>query len=247
MGVAVGDYDRNGFLDLYLTHFEGEWNTLYQNLGPQGFIDATAAAGGVEATLPQVGFGTVMADFNQDGNEDLIVANGHLDDPGHLGVELAMRPQVFTFVGGKLRDCSLDGGEFFSRKFIGRGVATADYDDDGDLDVVVMNQNAPAALLQNQSPRGHWLKLEFIGRHSNRRGIGTRVTLRVGNDVFLQELAGGTSYCSSHQPTLVFGLGDRVGRCALEIRWPNGNHQRIDDLALDQTLRILEPLGHEPH
>jgi hypothetical protein len=242
MGVAVGDYDRNGALDLYLTHYEGEWNTLYQNLGPRGFIDATAAAGGVEPTLPVVGFGTVMEDFNQDGNKDLIVANGHLDDPGHLGIELAMQPQLFTFLGPKLFECSDGGGEFFSQKFIGRGVATADYDGDGDLDVVVVNQNAPTALLENISLRGHWLKLAFVGRQSNRRGIGTRVTLRIGDDVFMEELSGGTSYCASQQPTMVFGLGTRQGRCLLDIRWPSGIRQRIDNVAIDQELRITEPI-----
>ena len=241
MGVAVGDYDHNGFLDIYLTHFEGEWNTLYRNLGPQGFVDVTASAGGVEMTLPMVGFGTVMEDFNQDGNDDLLTANGHLDDPGHLGIELVMKPQLFTFQGLKLVDWSDRAGPFFSQKHIGRGIATADFDNDGDLDAVVVNQNALVSLLKNKSNRGHWLKLEFIGITSNRRGIGTRVTLRIGNDVFMRELAGGTSYCSSHQPALVFGLGSRHERCTLEVRWPNGIHQTLPEIELDRAMTIVEP------
>ena len=245
MGVAVGEYDRNGFLDLYLTHFEGEWNTLYQNLGPQGFIDVTASAGGVEMTLPMVGFGVVMEDFNQDGHEDLLIANGHLDDPGHLGTQLAMTPQVFSFQGLKLIDVSHDAGAYFQQKWIGRGLATADYDDDGDLDAVIVHQNSPTMLLRNTSPRGHWLKLNFIGRSSNRRGIGTRVTLRRGTDVMVKELAGGTSYCSSNQPILIFGLGTRDDSCDLEIRWPNGAHQRLSAVQVDQMLTILEPIVEE--
>lgn len=241
MGIAVGDYDHNGFLDLYVTHFEGEWNTLYRNLGPQGFIDATASAGGVEMTLPMVGWGTVMEDFNQDGNDDLLIANGHLDDPGHLGIELAMKPQLFSFSGLKLVDVSDRAGPFFSRLYVGRGVATADYDDDGDLDAAVVNQNDAVSLLKNTSSRGHWLKLEFVGRTSNRNGIGTRVTLRIGEDVFMRELAGGTSYCSSNQPVLVFGLGARNSECELQIRWPDGAHQSIAGVAVDQTLTIIEP------
>ena len=245
MGVAVGDYDHNGFLDLYLTHFEGEWNTLYRNLGPQGFVDVTASAGGVEMTLPMVGFGTVMEDFNQDGHDDLLVANGHLDDPGHLGIDMAMKPQVFSFNGLKLVDCSDRAGAYFSQRMIGRGVATADYDDDGDLDAVVVNQNASVSLLRNISVRGHWLKLQFIGLESNRRGIGTRVTLRIGNEVFMRELAGGTSYCSSNQPVLVFGLGTRNESCELEVRWPNGTRQTIPNVAVDRAMTIVEPRNEE--
>lgn len=242
MGIALGDYDRNGFLDLYLTHYEGEWNTLYQNLGSQGFSDVTGSAGGVTPTLSMVGWGTVMEDFNQDGNEDLIMANGHLDDPGHLGVKLAMAPQLFSLVGQKLVECSEQGGDFFSHKYTGRGLATADFDDDGDLDVVIVNQNASTSLLRNDSVRGHWIKLSLVGRESNRHGIGARVTLVVDSERFVKELAGGTSYCASHEPTLLFGLGERTGPCTLEIRWTNGRTQRMENVSVDQELRITEPL-----
>ena len=196
-------------------------------------------------TLPMVGFGVVMEDFNQDGHEDLLIANGHLDDPGHLGTQLAMTPQVFSFQGLKLIDVSHDAGAYFQQKWIGRGLATADYDDDGDLDAVIVHQNSPTMLLRNTSPRGHWLKLNFIGRSSNRRGIGTRVTLRRGTDVMVKELAGGTSYCSSNQPILIFGLGTRDDSCDLEIRWPNGAHQRLSAVQVDQMLTILEPIVEE--
>ena len=132
-------------------------------------------------------------------------------------------------------------GHPFSQRSIGRGVATADYDDDGDLDAVIVNQNAAVSLLRNISVRGHWLKLEFIGVSSNRRGIGTRVTLRIGNEVFMRELAGGTSYCSSHQPVLVFGLGTRHETCELEVRWPNGIRQMISNVKIDRAMTIVEP------
>jgi hypothetical protein len=181
-----------------------------------------------------------MEDFDQDGADELLIANGHLDDPGHLGIDLAMKPQLFTFRGLKLLDCSGRAGVFFSQRSISRGVATADYDNDGDLDAVVVNQDAAVSLLRNNSARGHWLKLEFIGINSNRQGIGTRVTLRVGNETFMRELAGGTTYCSSNQSVLVFGLGNRQAPCELQIRWPNGNHQTLSQVALDQSLTIVE-------
>ena len=192
-------------------------------------------------TLPMVGFGVAMEDFNQDGREDLLIANGHLDDPGHLGIELAMSAQLFSFNGLKLVDTSNQAGSYFSQRFIGRGVAVADYDNDGDLDAVILNQNSPVALLKNISERGHWLKLSFVGTTSNRRGIGTRVTLRSGDFRLMKELAGGTSYCASHQPTMVFGLGDRKDDCDLEIRWPSGLRQTISSVRLDQALTIVEP------
>lgn len=241
MGIAVGDYDHNGFLDLYLTHYEGEWNTLYRNLGIQGFSDVTAAVGGVSVTNPMVGFGAVMEDFNQDGNEDVVIANGHLEDPGHLGLELAMRPQLFSLSDSRIIDNSARGGDYFSQRFIGRGLATADYDGDGDLDLAIVHQNAPVALLKNKSLRGHWLQLRFVGRTSNRNGIGVRVVLRSGDDSFLRELAGGTSYCSSNQPLLSFGLGDRSQPCELTIRWPGGKRQTFSDVAVDRTLVLVEP------
>jgi len=241
MGIAVGDYDHNGFLDLYLTHYEGEWNTLYRNLGPAGFSDITAAAGGVSMSLPMVAFGTVMEDFNCDGHEDLLIANGHLDDPGHLGTQLAMLPQLFSINDSQITDNSARGGPYFSQPFIGRGMATADYDGDGDLDVAIVHQNAPVSLLRNQSSRGHWLQLQFIGRTSNRQGIGVRVSLQSGSDRFIRELAGGTSYCSSHQPVLVFGLGNRTQPCDLSIVWPSGRRQSIRVAELDRTIVLSEP------
>ncbi|MFN0052841.1 MAG: CRTAC1 family protein [Planctomycetales bacterium] len=242
MGVAVGDYDRNGYLDLYLTHFEGEWNTLYRNLGPEGFRDVTGLAGLVQPTLPMVGFGTVLADFNQDGQDDLFVANGHLDDPGHLGIDLEMRPQCFSFDGkGKWMDNSSTGGDYFAGRYIGRGVAAADYDNDGDLDLAVVHQNQPAALLRNDSRRWHWLKLSFVGRRCNRNGVGVRVIVRSENGERMQELAGGLSYCSASQPVLIFGLESSRLPCRVEIRWPGGETQVLDEVDVDQSLLLVEP------
>ena len=248
MGLAVGDYDANGWLDVYSTHFYDESNTLYRNLGATGFEDVTGIVGLHEPTLARLGFGTVMADFNQDGWPELFVANGHVENyPGNP--LLKMKAQLFAFNGSRFQDCSSAAGPSFDTKVVGRGVAAADYDADGDLDLVVVHQNTPAALLENRSARGHWLSFEAIGRRSNRRGIGCRVTVKAGNREWMQEIAGGTSYASTHQPLLVFGLGEASGPCTVEIRWPLGATQRLEDVAVDQALVLREPdvaAGVEP-
>jgi hypothetical protein len=245
MGIAVGDYDHNGWLDAFVTHFEGEWNTLYQNHGAAGFQDVSGFVGLVPAKLSMLGFGTVMHDFNQDGQEELFVANGHLGEPKQVGVTLEMPPQCFTFDGRRWQECSRKAGDYFLGRYVGRGVATADFDNDGDLDLAVVHQNLPAALLRNDSTRGHWLKLQFIGRRSNRNAIGVRATVRSDAATLLQELAGGTSYCAAHQPVLVFGLGASAAPCRIEIRWPGGAVQVLDDVGVDQSLLVVEPLGTE--
>ena len=241
MGVAVGDYDRNNYLDLYVTHFHNEWNTLYQNLGPNGFHDVTAQANLAVNTMEKLGFGTVMVDFDQNGFMELLVANGHIDDVRSKGIEFEMNPQLFAFNGTVWDETTAESGPFFQKKIIGRGIGTCDFDDDGDLDVAFVLQNAETALLRNDSVRGHWLKLNFIGTTSNRRGIGARVTVRSGETTWMQELAGGTSYCSSHEPVLIFGLGELVVPCTIEVRWPSGIVQTLSEIQVDQKLRLQEP------
>jgi len=241
MGVAVGDYDGNEYLDLYVTHFHAEWNTLYQNLGPAGFHDVTAQVNLASPTMEKLGFGCVMADFDQNGLQELIVANGHIDDVTDKGIEYEMHPQLFACNGSSWDDVGGEAGSFFQKKSLGRALATADYDQDGDLDVAYITQNSNSLLLRNDSRRGHWLKLNFSCKTSNRFGIGSRVTLHCGTSTWTQELAGGTSYCCSHEPVLVFGLGDLTGPCQLEIRWPDGQTSSMADVAADQSMTIREP------
>lgn len=241
MGIAVGDYDGNGFLDLYVTHFHAEWNTLYQNLGLSGFHDVTAPARLATPTMEKLGFGTVMVDFDQNGFQELLVANGHIDDVTEKGIEYEMQAQLFAFNGETWDDASLNAGPFFQTKTLGRAIATADYDRDGDLDVAYVPQNSKTILLRNDSQRGHWLKLRFTCKTSNRFGIGTRVTLHSGSSTWIQELAGGTSYCCSHEPVVAFGLGEQSGPCRVEIRWPSGQTTSLNDVAVDQSLTVSEP------
>ena len=240
MGIGLGDYDRNGFLDLYLTHFVNEWNTLYRNLGPQGFHDVSGITGIVKPTLKKLGFGTVMHDFDHDGWQDVFVANGHIDDHRSEGGEWAMAAQVLSFDGRRWHDVSATTGDYFRHKVIGRGVASGDFDDDGRLDLAVAHQDTNAAVLKNVSKCGHWLKVRLHGRTSNRSAIGSRVVVRAGDDSWMQELVGGTSYCASHEMALLFGLGDVSAPVRVSIRWPNGYERELNDIGVDQVLRVVE-------
>lgn len=241
MGVAAGDYDRNGWLDLYITHFTSDSNTLYRNLGGTGFTDATRDGKLHFPTLPLLGFGTIMADLNADGWQDLFVANGHIDNWEQVtGDDWYMRPQLFRFNGRSWDECGPDAGPYFSRKFLGRGVATADYDQDGDLDLLVVHQNDSASLLENVSETGNWLQVRLIGWQSNRRGVGARVTVTQGDLILTQQLMGGTSYASAHEPILCFGLADRAEPCTIEVLWPSGLQQHLADVSVNQRYFLQE-------
>jgi hypothetical protein len=244
MGVALGDYDHNGWLDLYCTNFTREANTLYKNLGPVGFQDVTGLVGLYAPTLTKLGFGTIMADFNQDGHEDIFIGNGHVDDWREKGDAWEMEPLLFSFEGPRFVDCSAAGGEFFTRKMIARGVALGDFDNDGDWDLAIVNQNSPAAILRHDSPRGNWLKLRCIAI-GNRRGLGTRVVLRQGSTTLTQELAGGVSYCSAHEAALIFGLGGDSSAVDLDIRWPDGSRQTIRELPVNRQTILRQPKDND--
>ena len=264
LGVAVADFTNDGLPDIYVANdttpnflfvnegkgADGEMRfresatllgcALYRNLGASGFEDVTGLVGLHEPTLPRLGFGTAMADFNADGRQELIIANGHVENyPG--SPLLKMKAQLFSFNGQRFKDCSSAAGPYFEEKLVGRGVALADFDGDGDLDVAIAHQNSPAALLENRSAAGHWLTFQCIGARSNRRGIGARVTVTSGDRTWIRELGGGSSYASTHQPLLSVGLGDRGGPCTVEIRWPSGATQRLEGTAVDQAIVLREP------
>jgi enediyne biosynthesis protein E4 len=243
MGVAFGDYDGNGWPDLYVTHFTKDSNTLYQNLGPSGFTDATREAGLHQPTLPLLGFGTVLADFNADGRQELFIANGHIDDWRELNDDAwYMRSQLFRYDGRRFHECGAEAGEYFQREFLGRAVAVADYDRDGDLDLVVVNQNQAASLLQNQSQSGHWIQIRLVGVTGNRRGIGARLSVVQGRTRSVHQLAGGTSYCAAHEPAVFAGFGDSDEPCDITVQWPGGREETWQNVPVNSFVTLVE--GH---
>ena len=240
MGVAVADYDGNGLPDILLSHFTGESNTLYQNQGEFGMQDVSSVSGMRKLSFPKLGFGIVMQDFNCDGFSECLVANGHIDERNADYDGYQQLPQLLSFDGVKWQDASSTAGPYFSNKYVGRGIATADADGDGDLDAIIVHQNAPAAFLVNESEQGHWLQLRFTGIRSNRRGTGCKVTVRSKNHSSVAQMVAGTSFASSHQPVLVFGLGTESELVEIEVRWPSGIIQVLHNVTVDQILRIKE-------
>jgi hypothetical protein len=240
MGIAVGDYDEDGDLDLYVTHYYMEHDTLWQNQG-RSFRDVTKVVGLSLPTLRQLSWGTNFIDFDNDGWLDVFVTSGHLNSDEASGVPYAMRPQLFYNAGSRGRpvrfvDVSNRAGAYFEDTFVGRSSAAADFDRDGDTDLVVGHHHRPAALLENRTAgAGNAFGLVLVGAASNRAAIGARITLHVGGPAgparrLVRELVGGGSYLSADSREIVVGLGaaDRVAE--IEIRWPSDDVTRHREL-----------------
>ena len=234
MGNDFGDVDRDGRMDLIVTNFDFETNTLYRNLGGGLFLDATAAFGIGSESLTELAFGCDLADFNNDGWLDLVVANGHiLDNIAEIqsNLRFAQPGQVFRNDGGVLRRSPESEGDF-SRPRVGRGLATLDYDLDGDLDLVLANNRGPAELLENRggAALGRAVGFLLVGTVSNRDGIGASVTVEGGDVVQREERRGGGSYLAQHDPVMWFGVGGAESARDLRIVWPSGREEFLGDL-----------------
>lgn len=241
MGIAAGDYDRSGTTDILLTHFTGEANTLYQNLKDIGLFDVTGRTGLLPVSDPKLGFGTLMADFDANGQLDLVIANGHIDSTNADGDGFEQCAQLLTFDGRRWKDLLDEPCDYFSQKHVGRGVALADFDNDGDPDLAIGHQNESLEILENVSERGQWLKVVPIPRASNRSAIGVSGELDIGGEKWFTEIYGGTSFCASHESALFFGAGAVTGKATLTLRWPDGAQSVLDNVELNQILTIREP------
>jgi hypothetical protein len=246
MGVAVGDADGDGRVELLVTNFYEEGSTLYGNVAPGRFEVTTARAGLLVPSRDRLGFGAAFLDADGDGHIDLFVANGHINDVRPLGIPYEMEPQLFRNDGrGRFRDVSGRAGPPFGVPVLGRGAAVGDLDNDGDADIVMTRLGRPPALLSNETePRGNVLRLTLVGRAPGRTPIGARVTVRAGSGTFARVVAGGTSYLSAGDTQVLIGLGRAERAESVEVRWPSGRVQSWTGLPAGGDLLIEE--GQEP-
>ena len=240
MGVDVGDYDGDGRFDFFVTNYQWETNSLYRNLGNGFFADVTFQAGLGVPSLQFLAWGTLFIDYDNDGDRDLFVANGHLDDNIHLfdDVTYAQQNQLFRNQGqGRFADVSNQVGPGLRLQQVSRGAAMGDYDNDGDLDIAVANNNQAAVLLRNDGGNAQrYLSLRLVGD-----SIGAEVRVTAGDWVRWDVVRAGSSYMSQSALRPFFGLGDRTRVDEVEIRWPSGAVSRLQDLAADQLLTVYEP------
>jgi hypothetical protein len=243
MGIGIGDFDLDGSLDIFKTHFADDTNIIYRNDGKGNFEDSTArAALGVETQF--IGWGAGIVDLDNDGYPDLFVVTGNV----YPGIEKKLpnypwkTPRlVFRNLGnGKFEELIDEAGPGIAAPHASRGCAFGDFDNDGDIDVLIVNLNEPPSLLRNDTSGGnHWLKVKLAGTKSNRSAIGARVICRYGGKQQAQEVLSQSSFYSSNDSRLHFGLG-AVTTAALEVRWPSGLTQTFPKVAVDRIVTITE-------
>jgi len=248
MGTDFGDYDNDGRLDLFVTNHELETHTLFRNLGRGLFAETTTESGvGVE-TLPYVGFGTQFFDYDNDGDLDLAVVNGHvMNDSGHFrpGSKEAQRKLLFrNDGGGRFKEVGRTSGTGFSVEAVGRTLAVADIDNDGALDLLVTNNGGSAELLRNDGGSGNnAVLLKLVGTKSNRGAIGARVRLTAGAATQMREIKAGSSYLGESDLRVHFGIGRATDISRIEIRWPSGATETLQNVAANQIVTVTEGRG----
>ena len=247
MGVDAEDVNGDGLPELFVTNFANEYNTLYQNLGKASFLDTTAFFGLAADSMPWVGWGTALADFDSDGWPDCFVANGHVDDNRRLlgqPIDYEQPPLLHRNLNGKRFKLSTrDVGPYFSSKHVARGAAFGDIDDDGDIDIVVNHKDAAPSVLRNDTPlEGNaWIRLVLVGTKSNRDGIGALIKVQVGPKTIWRQRKGGCSLESTNDGRVLVGLGKVAVIDKITIRWPSGTDQVLTNVKPNQSLKVEEP------
>lgn len=252
MGVVAADFDSDGDEDLFITHLTGETNTLYMNYGPALFQDVTRVLGLGMNSLPYTGFGSVAIDYDNDGWLDLFVANGHIgviEEQAQSGDPFPLKQtnQLFRNIGkGKFTMISSKADAVFQLAEVSRGTSVGDVDNDGDQDLLLFNNHGPARLLRNEvGHRQKWLGLRLVGA-DHRDAFGTRVALVRSSDTTLwRRVHVDGSYCSAHDPRLLFGLGDSEEYQVIRVYWPGGAVEEWTELKIDRYHTLIQGTGKQ--
>ncbi|WP_339733808.1 FG-GAP-like repeat-containing protein [uncultured Gimesia sp.] len=243
MGIAADDVDGDGRIDFFVTNFKDESNTLYLQDTEGIFTDATKKAGLANPSWPFVGWGTQFLDADCNGDVDLVVVNGHVDDYRDKGGAYQMRPQFFKNVGrGRFTELfATDVGPWFEKKILGRGLARLDWNRDGLMDFVVSQIGEPISLMTNQTTEsGHFINIRLHATKTARDAIGTVVEVATNDRRWKKQLVAGDGYMASNQRLLQFGLGKSVSVQEILIHWPSGGGTTIKNLSVDVTLELVE-------
>ena len=249
MGVDAADLDQDGWQDLSVTDVDQEMYSVYRNNKDGTFDDLAPVNGLGQATRAMSGWGLRFFDYDNDGDVDLFIANGHPDDQieVHSG-SVAYREPLLLFHndGGKLKNVSASAGPIFREPLAARGLALGDFNNDGAVDVLISTNNGPPLLLRNEATKGnHWLGIKLVGKQANIDAIGARVTWTAGTLKRSRLKLGGGSFLSSHDPRMVLGIGAHTRIDQLEIRWPlpSTKVERFTDLPVDRYICIVEGSG----
>jgi hypothetical protein len=253
MSADAADLRNAGLYDLFVSHLDFQLNRLYRNNGEGVFTDATIPSGIGQSNYRNSSFGARFFDFDNDGWRDLLVINGHILDNiaiYHPNVTYEEEKRLYRNVGsGKFVDASASQPAAFRAPRVGRGLAVGDYDNDGWQDFVVSNNGEAGQIFHNEgnssdgARQNHWLGVHLLGTKSNRDGLGAKLKLTAGDLVSFDQAKGGMSYCSSQDPRIYFGLGQRAKIDALEIAWPSGVVDVLRNIGPDQIITVEEGRG----